>query len=208
MQAVGPYLPEWATLEEAESWLEAMTGEPWPLPRLLAAAVGPSVWLKPDADVPPSYMEHLFEGRSEGYLAPVCFGGDCERLAIDRTGALSVTRTPSGTLVRFTPPIDFTLSELRFPAPKLRRLAEERKPGSGPRAGPALKKRALVAKHVGQWPSIERDLSEASRNGLNAAKVAGRPGWWIEDEALSWAKANDRLRFAATDPSSVFHRLR
>lgn len=208
MQAVEPYLPDWATLEEAESWLEAMTGELWPLPRLLGAAVWPSVWLKPDADVPPSYMEHLFEGRDEGYLAPMCFAGDCERMAIDRTGALSRTRTPSGRLAWLTPPIDFTLSQLRFPAPELRRLAEERKPGSGPRSGPAVKKRALVAKYVGQWPSIKRDLSEASRNGLNAAKAEGRRGWWIEDEALSWAKSNDRWRSAATGPSSVFHRLK
>lgn len=117
------YLPAWATLAEASQWLETRTGEPWPLPRLIEAGAMPHIWLTPDADDPPNsaVMAQVFNGRHEGFIAPLIFAGDTHRLAIDRSGAMSMTRSPSGELVRFTPGIPFVIEEVRFKAEHVRR---------------------------------------------------------------------------------------
>lgn len=108
------YLPAWATLAEASQWLEARTGEQWPLPRLIEAGALPHIWLEPDAQPNPAVLAAVFDGRHEGFIAPLVFAGDTHRLAIDRSGAMSMTRTPSGKLVRFEPSIPFAINELRF----------------------------------------------------------------------------------------------
>ena len=80
-----PYLPAWATLQEAQEWLEELTASRWPLPRILGAVPVPSLWL--DArGAPPAVFDRVFGGRAEGYLAPLIFSGDLNRLKIDRTG--------------------------------------------------------------------------------------------------------------------------
>lgn len=190
-----PYLPEWATLSEASQWLEALTGEAWPLPRLLENAVWPSVWLTPDPvdPVAPAVLERVFEGRHEGFLAPVCFAGDTHRLEVDRTMLLTMTRNPSGELVRFTPGLPVALDELRWPAASLRELAAPGRAAPAPK-GPALKRAELIERHERQWPTIRADLREASRRhaGLAAAMAGG--GRWLEAVALAWARENDRIR--------------
>jgi hypothetical protein len=59
-----------------------------------------------------------------------------------------------------------------------------------------FKKAALIAAHVHEWPSIERDIADANTNGLAATAKAGARGW-IEDAALVWARANGKLISAA-----------
>jgi hypothetical protein len=59
-------------------------------------------------------------------------------------------------------------------------------------AGRVLKKRVLVAELRHEWPSIELDLSEASRNNLKAAAHSG-DGWHVE-RARDWADRHGKLR--------------
>lgn len=59
-----------------------------------------------------------------------------------------------------------------------------------------LKKTALVQELQGEWPTIKEDLSEASRNGLNAAKAEGH-GFWDVQKARDWAESKGKLKKAA-----------
>lgn len=61
-----------------------------------------------------------------------------------------------------------------------------------------LKREALVAKHHRNWSTVDRDLRDAARNGLSAARVPGRHGYWYEDEALKWAEAAGRAEGRST----------
>lgn len=63
-----------------------------------------------------------------------------------------------------------------------------------------FKKAALIAAHVHEWPTIERDIADANTNGLAAAAKAGARGW-KEDAALVWARANGKL-ISATKPAN------
>ncbi len=64
-------------------------------------------------------------------------------------------------------------------------------------AGPAMqtramKRRALIDEFRNEWPSIEDDLREASRNGLDSAKLP-KHGMWDADRAMAWAKSQGKL---------------
>jgi len=59
-----------------------------------------------------------------------------------------------------------------------------------------VKKTALVRELQGEWPSIEKDLSEASRNGLAAARV--RHGFWDVQKVKDWGKSRGKLSKPAT----------
>jgi hypothetical protein len=127
-----PYLPAWATLAEACEWLQAETGEPWPVARLLSEPVDLAVWLDPPRDVWPEALELFFAGRHEGFMAPLIFGGDTSRLAFEREGGtLTVTRNPKGDLVRMLPPVKFAAEELRASAESLRAIAQSIRAGRG-----------------------------------------------------------------------------
>ena len=65
-----------------------------------------------------------------------------------------------------------------------------------------FKKAALIAAHVHEWPTIERDIADANTNGLAAAAKAGARGW-LEDAALMWARANGKLISAAKPADSL-----
>jgi hypothetical protein len=71
------------------------------------------------------------------------------------------------------------------------------------RAGNLLKRNALISAHVREWPTIERDLRDASANGLSARAKDGKPGYWSEDEALAWAKERGKLLSAAIPGASA-----
>lgn len=119
-----PYLPNWATAQEASAWLQAETGEQWPLVRLVETVHKMSVWIDCSDDEPEHIVEGLFQGQREGFRAPVMFGSDIERLKFVRDGGtLHISQRPDGTLVKFTPPIRFPIEELRFEADCLRRVA-------------------------------------------------------------------------------------
>jgi hypothetical protein len=65
-----------------------------------------------------------------------------------------------------------------------------------------FKKSALVAAHVHEWPTIERDISDATANGLATAAKAGTRGW-READALTWARAKGKLISAAKPADSL-----
>nr|WP_145546373.1 hypothetical protein [Variovorax boronicumulans] len=72
----------------------------------------------------------------------------------------------------------------------------------------SMKKAALVERYRDRWPTIESDLSDASTNGLAAAK-AGKRDWW-EAVAVEWARS--RRKLAAEQPqttslSSAMHNM-
>ena len=118
------YLPAWATAQEASEWLEAETGQAWPLVRLLETVHKLSVWIDCGDDEPDYIIEGLFQGRREGFRAEVIFGSDLERLKFVRDGGtLHISRRPDGALVKFTPPIKFPVDELRFEADCVRQVA-------------------------------------------------------------------------------------
>ena len=63
-----------------------------------------------------------------------------------------------------------------------------------PASGGALfsvTKAALIDQHKHEWPTIQGDIADASKNGLAQAK-AGKRGWW-ELSAMDWARANNKL---------------
>ena len=65
-----------------------------------------------------------------------------------------------------------------------------------------FKKAALIAAHVHEWPTIERDISDANANGLATAAKAGARGWRQAD-ALTWARAKGKLICAAKPADSL-----
>lgn len=109
------YLPKIATLEQALTWIECQTKQPWSLTRLLEeACIKPWVWI----DYSPEYPE-LFQNRFEGFLAPLLFAGDIHRLAAGAGDAvMTMTKIPDGRFVQIVG-FKFPLSELRFKAEDL-----------------------------------------------------------------------------------------
>lgn len=65
-----------------------------------------------------------------------------------------------------------------------------------------FKKAALIAAHVHEWPTIERDISDANANGLATAAKADARGW-READALTWARAKGKLIRAAKPADSL-----
>lgn len=126
----GAYLPQWATVDEASSWLESATHERWPLGRLLDCAhlLELGVWLRPDERTPHEVMRDIFKDRQEGFWAPLCLGSDIAALKADRTLVMTMTRIPSGELASFKPGLCFDLDALRIEGGSVRVLAESLKP--------------------------------------------------------------------------------
>lgn len=58
----------------------------------------------------------------------------------------------------------------------------------------SMTKAAMLNQHRHEWPTIERDMADASKNGLSAAKAGARD--WNEATALEWARANNKLKNA------------
>lgn len=116
-----PYLPNRATIQESYLWLEAETGEHWTLPRLFEYHMRPYFWL----DFSPGYPA-IFGDKTEGYLAPMVFMGDCDRLSADRSALVTMTRTHDGTLIKAHDPPAWRVSidDLRFLRKDIVRLAE------------------------------------------------------------------------------------
>lgn len=63
-----------------------------------------------------------------------------------------------------------------------------------PAAPPArhLRRKALVRELAGRWPTIEADMTHASRNGLSEAR-GDDYGMWDEEKALQWARSQGKL---------------
>lgn len=64
---------------------------------------------------------------------------------------------------------------------------------AAPQSSPvfSMPRAALIDAHEHHWPTIRRDLQDASSNGLKAAKAGARE--WVESLALEWARAKGKL---------------
>ena len=114
------YLPAHATCLEACEWLRAKTGKTWTLARLLESGLMPWFWL----DYTPGWPA-LFGGRVEGYLAPMVFAGDMQRLEADGTVALvNMTRTHDDVLMPLKPGMKVLITDLRFKRDDLQDLGK------------------------------------------------------------------------------------
>jgi len=76
--------------------------------------------------------------------------------------------------------------------------------------GNCVKRTALINRNCRRWPSIERDLKDASTNGLSAEAKANKATFWWEGDALKWAEARDKLeaQTGSVSLASVVHRMR
>jgi hypothetical protein len=88
--------------------------------------------------------------------------------------------------------------------------SDQAEPGKAPleNRGGVMKREALIAKHIKQWPTIDRDLRDASSNGLSKAAKAPNYAQWFEVAALDWARQRGKLSEAgaqATPVNSVFN---
>lgn len=73
-------------------------------------------------------------------------------------------------------------------------------PAPAPQATPVvatMKKKALIDALEYEWPTIRKDLSEATRNGLKDAAHAGNHGDWNKDKARAWAVSKGKIKQAA-----------
>ena len=115
------YLPKEASIDEASEWLEEMTGEPWPLPRMQEHGLMPWFWLDYSPDAP----KELFGDRTEGFAAPICFSGDTKRLEfVGGNAIVTMIRSHDGTHFRFNPGLEVVREEIRFLKKDLEYLAE------------------------------------------------------------------------------------
>ena len=77
--------------------------------------------------------------------------------------------------------------------------------------GRRVKREALVAANVRRWPTIERDLKDASTNGLSKAKVEVAVGYWWEGIAIRWARERGKVEETGTGLSGLaasIHRMK
>lgn len=173
-----PYLPKVASLEQAQAWLEHETGQQWPLARLIEqTGIMPWVWL----DYSPEHAE-AFAGRLEGYLAPMLFAGDTQRLAAGADDVvITITEAADGRFMQLTG-MRCPLAALRFKADDIRANAAgkpEVEAAKTQTSGPQVTKQELIDGlhlHDPKWEGI---LKNPSREGIRykAALVAkGRRG--------------------------------
>ncbi len=78
--------------------------------------------------------------------------------------------------------------------------SEPRMTATGPRFN--MTKAAMIEQHKHEWPTIERDISDAKRNKLSAAAKEGARGW-READAMEWARNNRKLPRTQTPVNSL-----
>lgn len=197
------YLPKWTTTDEACAWLEEQTGESWPIARLLDSGLTPSVWLEYSPEAP----KEIFGDRYEGFLAPLLFGGDTNRMANTRSGLLTMTRLPNGLLSRFSPGIPFGLSELRYSAKDLAKLVQGHQTGQETPATSQAKDGRQTRKREKQIQTIEAtaralnydplDIPEGGRAAIKRHCLEHHLGLFTDSGfGHAWKAANrqDRIR--------------
>ena len=90
--------------------------------------------------------------------------------------------------------------ERKAEAPEVARAANDH---PGPTF--SMTKAAMVEQHKHHWPTIERDMTDASSNELASAKAGARG--WIESDALMWARANNKLTDTAKPAALLAHTM-
>lgn len=68
-----------------------------------------------------------------------------------------------------------------------------------------MKKKALIDEVLYEWPTVEADIREASRNGLKKEAHAGKHAEWDVDLARQWAKKNGKLKTAHAESHPHAH---
>ena len=195
------------TLAEAEALMQQLTGENWPLQRLVGAGVNAAVWLPTPKGASRELVREVYCGLWSGFAAPVVEGGDLERLAFTRgDGTLTITRRPDGRAIRMEPPAVFTADALRFSEVSLREIG---------------------ARHVALQDAAPR--KGGGRKGVAPDEVAGTRKVWTSErleelrdfraahgtkEAAKWASVSEsrvrallpRNKPATTGYSAFTHR--
>jgi len=181
-----PYLPNRATIQESCLWLEAETGEHWTLPRLLECGMQPHFWL----DFSPGYPA-IFGSRTEGYLAPMIFQGDIDRLSTERSDVVLVTWTLAhdGTPIKALEPHAWPVSidDLRFLRKDIMRLSEHSSKaacsGTPEKAAPLNNAQAKLSKIV---DALELYAKEAKTHFDRQAMPGPLGENWQEEGSFHW----------------------
>ena len=144
-----PALPFRATLQESCAWLDAQTGTPWTLARLVEHGLTPYVWL----DYDPAYPD-LFGSANGGYAAPIFYEGDIARLVAGSPDVLITLTKDAYKIVARLPAPGFTrqLHELRFLGKEVERLAGK-------------------LRHAASAPPAKAATAQESKLGINGAQV-------------------------------------
>lgn len=139
------YLPRRATIAESCEWLNERTGEQWTIARLLEYGLLPWFWL----DFAPGWPA-IFGDRKEGYLAPMCFAGDTNRLAAGcRDVIVTMTRTHDGKVFRIDEPTwRFDIDQLRFLRDDIKQLSDRWATPSEPAAETPQKRKIRIKDYV------------------------------------------------------------
>lgn len=179
-----PRWPVWQSLPRVELWQAV----------LLSMGVEPDKAFKLDA------CGDETKGRIRGRLPPEFFvrQGYCV-LALSEDGPIR----PQIALCRSKPLCDVLLSEVgAFLARAGYEVAPEMLQQASADRGPQIKRSALKEKYERTWPTIDRDLRDASANGLSAAAKAGDRGMWFEISALTWGQKNGKYTPPDSAPKS------
>mgnify|MGYP000567717708 CR=1 FL=1 len=83
-------------------------------------------------------------------------------------------------------------TQYQFIKPAPQASSETAAPVEGSRR--TMKKSALIAELENEWHGIEADLKEGKKNGLIAARVPRKNGWYYVEDARQWAEARGKLR--------------
>jgi hypothetical protein len=160
-------LPYRATLEQACDWLEANTGSPWTLARLIEHEVTPYVWLDYDANYP-----ELFGDANGGYAAPIFYEGDTARLAAGSEDVLITMTKDAYKIVARLPEPGFRrqLHELRFQKKDLEKLVKLLKRAAQPQPEPKAAAEATAGIYKEQalaafGPLVKLNLETALAGG-------------------------------------------
>ena len=84
---------------------------------------------------------------------------------------------------------------LEAPAPT------ENASGTPASQGKIMKKSALIAALKYEWPSIETDINDATRNELNIHAHTEKHGMWNSDNARAWAVSRDKIKSPSQEHS-------
>lgn len=185
------YLPKLATPDEACAWLAERTGEAWTLARLLEQNLMPWLWV----DYSPGLPVAIFGKRREGYLAPMLFAGDRQRLTVDRGDALvTITKTHDGQLLKIDPGMRAPLSELRFKREDIMQVVAEQEDSQPAPATPAKAHRQQENEILEVLRGLGYDPKALPRNppGSPGAKARARAQLTFTSKVFD--KAWERLR--------------
>ena len=109
-----------------------------------------------------------------------------------------VQQQPASYAPQALPPVLRTVSRENQQAAQVSQAPTPDSTSCAPeRQSTPMKKAALIAALEHEWPSIEADLGEATRNGLKDAAHTGKHGEWDREKARVWAVRKNKIKQAA-----------